>query len=971
VDGAASCKPDPLVCTAAPYGGPLPVDALYVNATATLGGNGTAAAPFVTLAAALAVAQPDQVIAVNKGTYWGPFSAKVPVQVRGKCAAEVVLSSANADAPLWSWGGGKLELSDLQLTGEERAVAATAGTVVLRRVAVASARYIGLHVTDLATALLEDVVVRDTRPRADGKHGRGVWVEAGAALTLTGGAIVGNRTSGVMVAGTGTNVTLTKTIISGTAAQLSDNKGGRGLVVSDGAALALTDVQILSSYSSGIACYDAGVVALTGVVIADTQAEPASGGEGYGLLVAGGAVHARGVLVRANTTIGIYVTGASSDVTLEGAVVEDTAANNKGSGVGLVVESGAEVTGSALHVTGSTEYGVLVSGATSKFTTTNSLVANTAARNTDLAAGYGVWCQDGAACTLHQTRVHNNRTVSVTAAGSGTSLALTDVTISQTLSRQEDLGRGVGMQLVEGATCQANTVLVYASRTAGVWVSDPGPVELVGVQIAATLPQESDGWGGRGIHWVRSTPAPNQPHTIKNCVLRDNYDHQLYLDGDTLLLDKVAMASTKSDSFGDGGHAIQVRTGGKVTGTDVVLTDHRTAAVFARDPGTSVQLSGGCILRTAVREVDGAYGRGAVVEGGATMALRRMRLSGHGDIAISAASEAGGPAESVSALVVQDVVIDGTQVDGDAGALTGRGVESHNSRVEAGSLRVHNVGDVAVALYGHGGAQTTTLLRDLHMTSTTSATQAVALVAKDAGPVVIRRMRTSGPFAVHLEIQGKTQLFGGHVGLGQLSDKPGGIGLLCSKQATCQLVASQLTGAWQAAVLGLDAGTTVQLRGTAVGRDGDSQLARYGTVMLSGATLDATASVWHGAEVAAVASDAGSVSLAGCAVYQLAKASQTADGVRLTTGATGQFAAGQIAGFGRCGVLSAQGSSLALAKSVVADNRYAIGQMLNGTYTVVGSWLHSNQNQLASGSFPLPTLPARPIATEQMPAFTL
>jgi hypothetical protein len=923
------------------------------------------------LAAALAVAKPDQTIAVDKGSYAGPFANKVPVKIRGKCAHEVVLTSASADLPMWSWSSGKLELSDLRLTGEERAIAATGGGLNLRRVAIDSARYIGLHVTKAATAELEDVVVRDTRPQANGGHGRGIWVESGASLSLTGGAIVGNRTAGVTVSDTGSVISLTNAVIAGTSAQQSDNKGGRGVVVSNGADLSLSKVQVLSNQASGIACYNAGEVELANVAVAGTKAEPATGAEGYGLLVSGGEVHAYEVLSQANTAVGIYATGALSQLTLQVLSVLDTVANAKGSGTGLRVEGGASVFADGLHVEASTEYGVLVSGAGTALVVSRGLVANTAARSTDASAGYGIWCQDGASCSLDLVRVHNNRTVSVTAAGNGTDLTLTDVTISQTLSRQEDLGRGVGLQIVEGASCSGKDVLVHGSRTAGLWVSDPGPVELDGLQVVATQAQESDGWGGRGIHWVRSDPALGQSHVIGNSVLRDNRDHQLYLEGDSLLLDNVQMANTQADSAGDSGHAIQVRNGGQIDGYGVVLTDHRTAAVFARDDGTSVKLEGGCILRTEPRQADGAYGRGAVVESGASLELVQMRLSGHRGVSVSAASVSGGAAGTVSQLILQDVVIDGTLPGASGGDLTARGVEAHNSQVEVRGLRVHDAAGAGVALYGNAGAETTAILRDLHVTGAGGATSAVGLVAEDAGSVVVRRMRTAGPFAVHIEVRGNTQLYAGHVGLQQTGPAATGLGLLCAQQATCQLAVSQLAGSFQAAVLGLDVGTTVKLTGSAVGRDGDPQLAKYGAVVLDGAALEAAASAWHGAALAAVASDAGGVSLVGSVLYQLATATQPADGLRLTSGASGQFTAGQIAGFGRCGALTVDDSSLSLTQSVVADNRFGIGQMLDGAYTVLASWLDDNQNQLATGEFVLPTLPTKPKVTERAPAFTL
>lgn len=969
--GESDCAPDPARCTAQPYAGELPADTLYVAAAAAPGGDGSAAAPLVSLTAALAAAKADQTIAVDSGTYVGPFSSKVPVQIRGRCAAQVLLTSTDTIKPVWSWTSGNLELADVRVTGEARGLAASGGVVNLTRVMIDGARTIGLHATNGAAVIGGRMVIRNTAADSDGKGGRGVWAESGAWLDLMDSALLGNRTAGLTLSGAASEGHLLQVSVIGTLPQPADNKGGRGVVVSDGAALEAEALQVHNNRTGGVALYNAGAVQLDFAAIAGTKSEASGGAEGYGLLVAGGTVTGSALHLQGNQAAGIYATGPNSSLYFDQAYVRSTQPNASGLGVGLRVEAGAKVAIHALDSSQNTAYGVLASGPSTSLSLDNSLIADTAPNPTDSREGYGIWCQDGASCSLAKTRLHQNRTVAATAAGAGTSLTCTDSIISATLSRLEDLGRGVGLQIVEGASCEASGLLIHGSRAAGLWVSDPGPVTLDGLQIAATQAQEKDGWGGRGIHWVRTTGTA-ATGDIRNAVLQNNRDHQLYLEGDTLILDQVAIAQTESDAAGDGGHAMQLRKGAQLTGTHMVLTDHRTVAVLARDPGTSATLTDGCILRTLPRAADGAYGRAAVAEAGAALTLSRMRLSAHRGVTVSAASVAGADDSAVSKLVLQDVVVDGTLPGASEGDQTARGVEVHHSRLSVEGLRVHNAAGAAMGVYGDADAKEDSVLRDIHITHDAAAsTKAVGLVADDAGGLVVRRLRSAGPLAVHVEMRGNTQLQGGHWGLHHGGEASKGIGLFCAEQAVCDLRVSRLTGAWLAGVLGADAGTQVRLTGTAVGEPDAAARARFGAVVSESAVLEATASVWQGADSAAVVADAAGSDLADCALYQSAAKAAGADGLRLSAGASGQFRRGQIAGFGRCGALAGSESTLLLANTLLTDNRFGIGQMLDAVYTVVASWLTGNQNQLGVGAFVLPVLPQRPVATERAPAFTL
>lgn len=81
---------------------PNPYD-LYVQAGAAPGGDGSQAAPFQTIAEALAAVEPDGVINVLRGTY--PITqqlavSKPGVTVRGAAGAEILLEASNSSASI-------------------------------------------------------------------------------------------------------------------------------------------------------------------------------------------------------------------------------------------------------------------------------------------------------------------------------------------------------------------------------------------------------------------------------------------------------------------------------------------------------------------------------------------------------------------------------------------------------------------------------------------------------------------------------------------------------------------------------------------------------------------------------------------------------------------------------------------------------------------------------------------------------
>lgn len=203
--GDAGCEPIGAVCDGE-FAASLPAGrtAWFVRPGAT--GDGSRAAPFGTLAEAVAAAGDGDVVALSTGVHAGGVSLTDSLDLIGACTETVI---EDADAALTVATGATVRIQDLSLTG------AGAGAQVE------------------GTASLEGVVVA-----ADG---RGLVVHG--ALEATELLVTGAESGGLIVEGTGT-ATVTR-------ADLSDNRGYGALVEGENAALILRDVIARGARSAG------------------------------------------------------------------------------------------------------------------------------------------------------------------------------------------------------------------------------------------------------------------------------------------------------------------------------------------------------------------------------------------------------------------------------------------------------------------------------------------------------------------------------------------------------------------------------------------------------------------------------------------------------------------------------------------------------------------------------------------------
>ena len=325
---------------------------------------------------------------------------------------------------------------------------------------------------------LSSTVVADTRPDGSGEFGRGMQVVDGATATVSSCLFEGNTEMGVAVYHPGTQVELSHTVVRDT--KVNENGVvGLGMQVSDGAATVVSGCLFDDNRSEGVALFHSGTqVEMSGTVVKGTK--PDENTEfGVGMSATGGAAATVvRCLFEGNTDIGVAVDDSGTQVDISGTVVRDTKPNEKGQfGRGMNVSDGATATLSGCLFEGNTQVGILggLSG-------TQVELSGTVLRDTKpISGGYlgtGLAVSHGAEAGASMCLFQRNTTNGVAAFGEGTSLGLDTCAILDTDKGGMDVETGHGLEfqvfgdgilVAEGGTAEVTSTVVMGNERAGVF----------------------------------------------------------------------------------------------------------------------------------------------------------------------------------------------------------------------------------------------------------------------------------------------------------------------------------------------------------------------------------------------------------------------------------------------------------------------------------------------------------------------
>ncbi|MEM1415007.1 MAG: hypothetical protein AAGH15_08915 [Myxococcota bacterium] len=564
---------------------------VFVDAAVTAEGDGSAEAPFTTLAEGLGAASSGTTVMLASGDYEVDRPWPSGVSVRGRCARDTRLTTTTQPAIVSATNlVARVTLEDLTLGPADVPALVVRGEATM--VSIHALRLTGtrahddaggaLTVQDNGTVSGEALVVRDTRARpSDGRFGVGLRVHRGGRLTLARTLVEANCTAGVVV--------------------------GRSLAESPEA--------------PGT---PAGEVALSDAVVRDTRAVERDGSSGLGITVQFGArLRLERALLEGNRTLGILVRDAGSRATLTDVVVRDTRPQESDGSFGraLDVETGARLELTRGLVERNHDVGIFAFGAETNVELVDVVVRDTLPRQNDGTGGGGVGVQAGASLGITRGLVQSNREVGLLVAGAGTRVRLTDIVVRDTLAQSSDEASGLGLDVFDGAHLHLERALVQRNRSVGVSASGAETeLDLVDVVVRDTLAQMGDGTLGRGL----SAQSGAQLRLLRARV-ESNREVGLFAGAGTHveLADLVVRDTQARERDGVGGWGLSVELGARLRLERALLQGNREVSVFAGGSGTQVELADLVVRGTRARERDGVLGRGIVAQSGARLTLVR------------------------------------------------------------------------------------------------------------------------------------------------------------------------------------------------------------------------------------------------------------------------------------------------------------------------------------------------------------
>lgn len=350
--GADGCRRIGAECPAGDWPEELPpeTDVRYVRAGAPAGGDGSRAAPFGTIAAAIEAAPIGATIAVARGTYPEGIVPRTDQTIRGVCAAETRIAAPaefGRNGTITAGAAG-VTIRDLSVGGDVPGIFVSGMLASMRveGVIVEGTRPTGIVARYGAMLIARDLAVRSTRSAADGTSGQGLIAFAGAQLDLERVEVVASHEAGVLAFGAGTTVRARSLAVRATTAPPADPHPGHGIVVDDGAVVELEASVLEDNLRIGAGVWDGGLLRITDTIIRGTRgAFSMRTPKGWALSAIGPGtiLDVSRVVCEDNQSRGIVV-GQEAHAALVDLIVRDTIppSSNVGEGAGLHVDYAAD-----------------------------------------------------------------------------------------------------------------------------------------------------------------------------------------------------------------------------------------------------------------------------------------------------------------------------------------------------------------------------------------------------------------------------------------------------------------------------------------------------------------------------------------------------------------------------------------------------------------------------------------------------
>lgn len=364
-----------------------------------------------------------------------------------------------------------------------------------------------------------------------------------------------------------------------------------GLIARLSGTIELERVLIERSTYSAVVSQEEAVVTLTTAAIMSSRADANDFG-GRGVEVKSGAsCELRGVVVENNQEIGIALWQEDTTITIDDVVVRGTRARVDGDGgVGLFIQDGPEVVANRMLVVGNRDAAVAVLYEGSSLTMEDAIIRDTEERAvaTQDPRGEGLRVYQGAEVEITRALIEGNRQVGVQVVGYDggvTSATLRDLVVRDTELNAHGL-EGNGLRVIDGAVVDVSRALFERNHRFGVRVvgsqgREPN-VTLTDVTIRDTLGDAMALWG------IGLEVAMGATVTLSRAVLEQNRTHGIHVDEACLTMTDVVVRDAVGDIFGWWGRGLEATYGATVEGSRVRFERNREASIIAFREGTEM-----------------------------------------------------------------------------------------------------------------------------------------------------------------------------------------------------------------------------------------------------------------------------------------------------------------------------------------------------------------------------------------------
>lgn len=419
---------------------------------------------------------------------------------------------------------------------------------------------------------------------------------------------------------------------------LADGRYGRGIEVRSGAALLIRNAAVQENRQVGVVAFDATTtVTAERVVVEDTSSELASGTNGNGILAQSGSrMVLREVTLRRNAGAGLFAVGSATHVEADDLLVEETQPRQSDSQEGWGVEVSGGATASMRRATLLRNHGagLVVDGDGSRAEVEATLIEQTQPRVSDRSLGLGIAAEDGASLILKNVALRGNRGGGLIAIGARTVVDAERLVVEDTQADLTGEGGGQGVGVVAGARLQVRNAALRRNTTAGIQASGEGTmVTAFGLLVEDTEPSPLLDVGA-GVRVLDGASM-----TLDEAVIRrsrgfgmESWGSSQPSDMTRLVASRVVVDDTRADGVGGGGHGLRAEFGGLVALRDAMIRRSIEFGIYARDATTEVDAERLLVERTAPNAIS-ELGIGVTVFQGAgvslsDVALRRNRAFG-------------------------------------------------------------------------------------------------------------------------------------------------------------------------------------------------------------------------------------------------------------------------------------------------------------------------------------------------------